>query len=294
MKSFTALASTLLFLVSCSPHEKIEPVVLPEEASFAFHLGVLTNEVNITTAEVCLLSGETDRDYDLLVQLDGESFLPDDSRMNFDESPISSFQIPDLLPGEHELSVTLSLDGESVSETIPFTEPLRIKEFNLLMYKSDGKLYLKCPQNPYGFRMSVRDSMYVEGKCYYTVCTTDGLTETRTGVISDSRVSIIPEFAPSDGKISFLMDVDAVEREITSQSEANYGWSAVWNHADEGFWEYREEFKSWSYYKVARSEQHVTLSVDGYEGTTVTVFCALGNVYLNGEEIKNQSIFFVL
>jgi len=293
--AFAALASILLYISSCSPHERLDPAdITPETAGFSFISEVQTEDCSVTRIRIGLSNGPAGNSYLVSVILDGKRVVVPERAVSFGEDSFLTLDLPGIMPGAHTIRITLSLNGKSLSAEHSFTEPLRHPDFDVYITTEGKKTYISFGDNPYDVAVSLVDTLSVTGVCTYTVCTYEGYTRKESKTLTKTERGRMTRFIPEEGEKYELCDSENLEDLLGCMGIMNWGWGTQWDSSGEGSVTYYEEAKGMSYYQVTSRSISIKADIEAFSGMTINVHNSYPSLWWNGTLLSRSTYSYKL
>ena len=266
-------------------------------APFKMHAEISTPASStVTTLILNLVEGIADRDYTGCVYVDDEPATPERFAVNFSKTPTFMMEIPLVRPGEHVIKIEMNDGRRTETTTIRYDEPLRHPDLDVYINHHDqsGRTRIMVHDNPYGLTLSVKDSLFVKGKCTYTSADYPGYVSELTEFKESSGGVTLDTFVPVGGRYYDLVDKDSIEGKITSDGRQSTTWEEVWHTDSEGYWDYVRRNGPWVPFIITESRQEITAIFENLQGVTVHVHCTEPGCVFNGKALGDDEYTYKL
>lgn len=266
-------------------------------APFSIHAEVSTpSSSSVTTLILNLVSGIADREYTGIITVDGREIDSEGFKVNFAKTPTMMIEIPLVRPGEHHIGITVNDGRRTEVVSVRYDEPLRHPDLDIYIahHRESGKTRLMVHDNPYGLSLSVKDSLFVKGRCDYHLATYQEQVENRTDFHETCAGVTLDRFVPEDGRWYDLVDKDATEAKITGMTRKCTEWDKVWRTDSEGYWDYFVIDGPTVHFIITSSRQEIQADIERMQGVTVHVHCTEPGCIFNGKELSDEEYSFNL
>ena len=266
-------------------------------APFSIHAEVSTpSSSSVTTLILNLVSGIADREYTGTITVDGREIDGEGFKVNFAKTPTMMIEIPLVRPGEHHIGITVNDGRRTEVVSVRYDEPLRHPDLDIYIahHRESGRTRIMVHDNPYGLSLSVKDSLFVKGRCDYHLATYQEQIDNRTDFQETCTGVTLDRFVPEDGRWYDLVDKDATEAKITGMTRTCTEWDKVWRTDSEGYWDYFVVNGPTVHFIITSSRQQIQADIERMQGVTVHVHCTEPGCIFNGKELSDEEYSFNL
>ena len=293
MKPLITLASTLLLLVSCSPHDKIDvPEESGDETAFTIHAEVDAKAGNSrSTLLLCLTEGDNKKDYRLTLLID-DDLIEDETAVDFSENPLVSISLPLLRPGEHTADIEILCGETSKKESLSFAEPQRVSQLILSVYNDNGQYMLSVGDNPYNLQIDISSTLTITGKCNYWEGASSWIygypSQWNYYKSSSKSCKDTRDIDTDQSGLFTLADRDALAQDVTS----SYVFSALWRTEVDSEGTETSYVTGYQpvYYEISSETLELDGSIEKVDGVTIKISSTISNTTFNGKALSSSPI----